>query len=107
MSAAASPQPMTDGQREGLESLGRSRTSEFRGVQRTQGLLLAADGVPNVEVAERCEVSRPTVLAWRAQFEAEGLVKFGQVAKGRGRKATIPAEKIAEMGDLTLPHTPD
>src|ERR1700704_6162941 len=107
MSVAASPLPMTDGQREVLESLVRSRTSEFRVVQRAQVLLLAADGVSNVEVAERCEVSRPTVLAWRAQFEAEGLVKFGQVAKGRGRKATIPAEKIAEIVDLTLHHKPD
>src|SRR4030088_2109353 len=107
MSVPASPLPMTDGQREVLESLVRSRTSEFRVVQRAQVLLLAADGVSNVEVAERCEVSRPTVLAWRAQFEAEGLVKFGQVAKGRGRKATIPAEKIAEIVELTLHHKPD
>src|SRR3979411_3394188 len=95
MGAAAAPLPMTDGQREVLESLVRSRTSEFRVVQRAQVLLLAADGVSNVEVAERCEVSRPTVLAWRAQFEAEGLVKFGQGAKGRGRKGTIPGGKIA------------
>src|SRR3977135_153264 len=106
MSAAASPLPMTDGQREVLESLVRSRTSEFRVVQRAQVLLLAADGVSNVEVAERCEVSRPTVLAWRAQFEAEGLVKFGQGAQGRGGKAPLPVEKIAQNVDLTLPPQP-
>src|SRR6202048_3866754 len=107
MSVAASPLPMTDGQREVLESLVRSRTSELRVVQRAPLLLLAADAVSNVEVAERCEVSRPTVLAWRAKFEAEGLVKFGQVAKGRGRKPTTPAKKIAEIFDLPLHHKPD
>src|SRR3982075_118168 len=107
MSVAASPLPMTDGQREGLESLVRSRTSEFRVVQRAQVLLLAADGVSNVEIAEASGASRPTVLAWRAQFARDGLTRFGQVAEGRGRKASIPEEKIAEIVDLTLHHKPD
>jgi transposase-like protein len=107
MVAAASPLSMTDGQREVLETLVRSRASEFRQVQRAQVLLLAADGVSNVEIAERCEVSRPTVLAWRKQFETNGLTKFGRVAKGRGRKVSIPAEKIAEIVELTLHHKPE
>ena len=98
---------MTDGQREVLESLVRSQTAEVRQVVRARALLLAADGVSNVEIAERCEVSRPTVLAWRRQFETDGLAKFGQVAKGRGRKATISDEKIAEIVELTLHHKPD
>src|SRR3982074_3838994 len=96
MSVAASPLPMTDGQREVRGGVVRSRTSEFRVVQRAQVLLLAADGVSNVEVAERCEVSRPTVLAWRAQFEAEGLVKFGHGAQSRGGKGAIPGGTSAE-----------
>jgi transposase len=98
---------MTDGQREVLESLVRSHTAEVRQVLRARVLMLAAEGVSNVEIAERCEVSRPTVLAWRKQFETVGLAKFGEVAKGRGRKATIPAEKIAEIVDLTLHHKPE
>jgi transposase len=98
---------MTDGQREVLETLVRSRTGEFRQVQRAQVLLLAADGVSNVEIAERCEVSRPTVLAWRAQFDADGLTRFGKVAKGRGRRPSIPEEKIADIVELTLHHKPE
>lgn len=98
---------MTDGQREVLETLVRSRTAQIRQAQRARVLLLAADGVSNVEIAERCEVSRPTVLAWRKQFETDGLTRFGQVAKGRGRKASIPAEKVAEIVELTLHHKPD
>lgn len=98
---------MTDGQREVLETLVRSQTAEVRQVVRARVLLLAAEGVSNVEIAERCEVSRPTVLAWRKQFESDGLTKFGRVAKGRGRKASIPDNKIAEIVELTLRHKPD
>ena len=98
---------MTDGQRGVLETLVRSHTAEVRQVLRARVLLLAAEGVSNVEIAERCGVSRPTVLAWRGQFEVEGLMRFGQVAKGRGRKASIPAEKVAEIVELTLHHKPE
>jgi transposase len=107
MSAAATPLPLTDGQREVLETLVRSRTSEHRLVQRAQVLLLAADGVSNVEIAEVVGVSRPTVLAWRDQFAVDGLTRFGQVGKGRGRKPSIPQEKITEVVELTLHHKPD
>jgi hypothetical protein len=41
-------------------------------------------------------VSRPSALAWRGQFEEDGLVGFGEVAKGRGRKPSISDEKVSE-----------
>jgi transposase len=107
MVAAASPLSMTDGQREVLEAIVRSHTIAVRLLRRAQVLLLAADGVSNVEIAERCDVSRPTVLAWRTRFESDGLTKLGEVAKGRGRKASIPAEKVAEIVELTLHHKPE
>jgi transposase len=107
MSRAAASLRLTEGQRDVLETLSRSRTSEQRLVQRALVLLRAADGVSNVEISEMSGVSRPTVLAWRAEFEAEGLSRFGEVAKGRGRKASIPKEKIAEIVELTLHHKPD
>jgi transposase len=107
MAAAASPLSMTDGQREVLETLVRSQKAQVRQVVRARVLLLAAQGVSNVEIAQRCDVSRPTVLAWRQQFKADGLTRFGQVAKGRGRKASIPAEKVAQIVELTLHHKPE
>jgi transposase len=97
---------MTDGQREVLETLLRSHTAPVRQVRRAQVLLMAAGGVSNVEIAERCGVSRPTVLAWRKQFEAEGLTRFGEVAKDRGVKPSIPEETIAEIVRLTTQTTP-
>jgi transposase len=107
MSRAAAPLAISDGQREVLESLASSRAAAYRLVQRAQVLLLAADGVSNSEISEVAGVSRPTVLAWRAQFEKDGLVGFGEVAKGRGPKPSISDEKVAEIVDLTLHSTPE
>jgi hypothetical protein len=58
--------------------------------------------VSNSEISDVVGISRPTVLAWRRQFEKDGLVGFGDVAQGRGRKPSISDEKVAEIVDLTL-----
>jgi transposase len=107
MSRAAAPLAISDGQREVLETLAGSRTAAYRVVQRARVLLLAADGVSNSEISEVVGVSRPTVLAWRGQFEKDGLIEFGEMAKGRGRKPSISDEKVAEIVDLTLHSKPE
>ena len=107
MSRAAAPLAVSDQQREILDTLVRSQTAEHRVVQRARLLLLAADGVSNSEISEVVGVSRPTVLAWRGQFEKDGLVGFGEVAEGRGRKPSISDEKVAEIVDLTLHSKPE
>ena len=70
-----------------------SRAAAHRVVRPARVLLSAADGVSNSEISEVAGVSRPTVLAWRAQFAEDGLAGFGEVAKGRGRKPSISDEK--------------
>ena len=107
MSRAAAPLVISDGQREVLESLVSSRVAAHRVVQRARVLLLAADGVSNSEIGEVIGASRPTVLAWRGQFEKEGLVGFGEVATGRSRKPLISDEKVTEIVDLTLRSKPE
>jgi transposase len=107
MSRAAASLAMSDQQREILETLSRSRSAAHRVVQRARVLLLAADGVSNSEISEVAGVSRPTVLAWRNQFNKEGLTGFGEVAKGRGPKPSISDEKIAEIVELTLHSKPE
>lgn len=107
MVAAAAALSITDGQREVLEALLRSQTAPVRQVRRAQVLLLAADGVSNTEIAERCDTTRATVLAWRKHFEVHGLVKFGEVAKGRGVKPSISQDTIAEIVRLTTQTRPE
>lgn len=98
--------PISPGQREALEVLARSGTAPFREVRRAQALLMAADGLPNVQIAAAVGVTAVTVRAWRTRFAEEGLAKFAQVREGRGRKPSIPAETVDEIVRVTLHETP-
>ena len=51
----------------------RSSTIRAGLAQRARIVLLAADGLPNVEIAERVGVSRPTVTSWRARYARSGI----------------------------------
>ena len=73
---------------------------------RAKALLMAADGEANTRIAEEVGVTPVTVRTWRKRFSEDGLAKLGQVREGRGRKATIPAEKIAQIVQLTLMTSP-
>src|SRR6185503_17200606 len=90
---------VSPGQREVLESVARSSLAPHREVVRARALMMAADGLANTAIARALSAS---VSGWRTRFAEEGLVKFAQVRQGRGRKKTIPQDKIDEIVDLTL-----
>ena len=69
--------------------------------------MLAADGVATLRIAAQVRVPPATVRAWRVRFAEEGLAKLGKVRAGRGRKSTIPQEKIDEIVHLTRHSTPE
>jgi transposase len=92
---------MSDGQREALQMLARSRTAPHRQVQRAEALLLAGEGIANTQIAQRVGVKAATARAWRTRFAEEGLAKLGSVRAGRGRKSSIPQDKIDEIVELT------
>src|SRR6266404_1016775 len=98
---------VSEGQREALEVIARSQTAPYRQVQRARVLLLAADGTANSRIAGQVGVTPATVRAWRSRFAQEGLAKLGKVRAGRGRKSTIPQQKIDEIVYLTRHSTPD
>ena len=81
--------------------LARSQTAPHRQVQRAEALLLAADGVANTRIAQQVGVKAATVRSWRSRFAEEGLAKLGKVRSGRGRKSSIPQDKIDEIVELT------
>lgn len=105
-SAAAARLDVSPAQREVLDRVARSGTAAHRDVARAKVLLDAADGVANVVIARRHEVTAVTVRSWRAAFEADGLARWGKVAKGRGKKSTISDEKVAEIAELTTKTRP-
>ena len=98
---AAAPLRVSGAQREVLDKVARSATAAHREVIRARVLLDAADGMANVTIAQRHEVTAVTVRSWRRAFESDGLSKWGKVEKGRGRKATISDEEVAEIVELT------
>jgi hypothetical protein len=64
---------LRDGDRGRLEGMTRTSTMRAGLVIRARIVLLAADGVPNTEIAERTGTSRPTVLKWRGRYTACGI----------------------------------
>ena len=97
---------MSEGQRETLERLMKSRTAPARVAQRAKVLVLAANGLANTHISARAGVAVSTVCAWRARFAQEGLAKFGEVRQGRGRRPSIPTEKVEAIVHATLHDTP-
>ena len=57
--------------------------------QRARIVLLAADGVGTNEIGERVGVSKPTVIAWKHRYAAEGLGGLDDRPKsGRPERST-------------------
>ncbi len=106
MRPASPPLQVTNEQCEVLERLSVSQTAAHREVQRARALLMARAGEANTRIAAELGVSPATVTAWRGRFAVEGLKGLGGVRPGRGRKPSIPDEKVAEIVRLTLSEKP-
>ena len=64
---------LTEEQKIELTRVARSRRSSVRLAQRAQIVLLAAEGLPNIDIAERLGVGRIQVGRWRQRFLESGL----------------------------------
>jgi len=98
---------LEEGQRDVLEVLARSTAAPHREVIRARALLLATEGLANTAIAAEVGVSASSIVAWRERFAAEGLAKFAQVRKGRGRRPEIPQARIDEIVRLTQESRPE
>jgi len=88
-----------------LERRARRRKTSRGDALRAEIVLLAADGMTNVAVAERLGVGRLTVATWRKRFAAHRLDGLADEARpGAPRK--IGDEKITEVVTATLETMP-
>src|ERR671919_1042325 len=94
MVAPAVALPVSSEQREVLERLSRSHTAPAREVRQARALLWAAAGVPNAEIARRCESTPKSVRRWRARFDVEGLASGGHIRPGRGPRAGVDTDPV-------------
>ncbi|QYB00755.1 IS630 family transposase [Rhodococcus sp. USK10] len=92
---------VSDEQRAELRRMAVSTTLPHRKVVQARALLWAGDGVANAEIARRCQVTPEAVRRWRSRFAEEGTSGVGTVAKGRGRKPSLPAGTVEEVLRLT------
>jgi transposase len=97
---------LTDEERMALEAMARSSSLPHRAVVQAKGLLLAAEGVGNNEIARRCDVMPNAVRRWRSKFAVDGVEGVGQIRPGRGRKPEVPDEVIEAIVHDTLHTTP-
>ena len=67
------PLSITDGERAELQRRMRAHTTPQRAAKRARVVLLAADGVPNRQIATLVGMNQHTVSHWRHRFEAERL----------------------------------
>jgi len=102
----APPLPVSIGQRDELTKMAGSRVLLHRVVVQATALLMAADGIANEQIARSCKVDSDTVRRWRARFVESGLAGVGVIAKGRGRRSSLPAGTVAEVLRLTQHERP-
>src|ERR1019366_6691194 len=100
------PLAVNDEQRWVLEKLLRSHTAPHRDVQRARVLLMAADGFASTRIAEEAQIAPAPVSGCGGRSAEVGLKEFSSVRPGRGRKRSIPREKVEEIVCLTLHETP-
>ncbi|MCA1698889.1 MAG: IS630 family transposase [Actinobacteria bacterium] len=89
-----------------LEKLASSRTAERRLVERAQIVLLAAEGWPASEIAERVGCVAETARRQRARFEREGLDGLYDRPKS-GRPLTHDQAARARLIALACTRPPD
>ena len=92
-------------QREELESFARSRSLPHALVLRAKVVLLAAQGLDNLEISEKVGLSRIAVGKWRRRYSSQGLPGIHDELRC-GRPRTIADEKIAQLVKKTLKNKP-
>jgi transposase len=103
----AAPLVVSPAERVELEQMAASTSLPYRLVVQASGLLLAADGESNAEIARACATTTGTVRRWRAKFEAGRVAAVGTIAPGRGRKPEIPQSIVDAIVADTLNTVPD
>jgi transposase len=102
--SVAAPLVLRDGDRSRLGALTRSSSVRTGLAQRARIVLLAADGLPNAEIARRTGTSRPTVVGWRARYDEGGIAALSdQPRSGRPPEIDEIAVVVATLADEGRP----
>ncbi len=102
--SVAAPLVLRKGDRPRLEGLVRSSSIRAGLAQRARIVLLASEGLPNAEIARRTGTSRPTVVDWRARYDAGGIgALHDQPRSGRPPEIDEIDVVVATLADAGRP----
>jgi transposase len=90
-------------QRQELMRLARSNTASVRVARRAQIVLLAAEGMDNLDIAQQVGVGRIQAGRWRERYAQGGLAAILQDRPRGGRPARIDAAEIVRLTTQTRP----
>jgi putative transposase len=88
-----------------LESLAASRSLPHALVMRARVILMAAEGIQNIDIASEVGMTRETVGKWRKRYSEYGIQGLHDELRP-GRPRTISDERIAELLNKTLETKP-
>jgi transposase len=86
-----------------LERWTRSTTAAVRLVIRARIVLLAAEGLENLEIAQRLGVGRVQVGRWRTRYAQDRLTGIEKNLPRSGRRKTIDEAQIVRLTTQTTP----
>ena len=102
MWSSAAPLQVSTNDRNTLEAWARAPGTPQGIALRSNIVLMAAEGMPNVQIADKLGTTRTTVLLWRDRFINGGSAALCEIGKGRGRKRVLSDKKIGQIIHDTL-----
>lgn len=93
-------------ERKALERLLARRSAHAGHVRRARVILLSAEGVPGLEIAERVGITKQHVSRIRARFVAGGVDGLAEQPKAGRKDHAVPAETVEKILQTTLSPPP-
>ena len=91
---------LREGDRERLAELARLPSVPSGLAKRARMVLLAADGMPNAQIARAAGVSRPTVIGWRDRYQQGGITALeDEPRSGRPPEISEADVVVATLAD--------
>jgi len=96
---------LTDEERAELTKLTRSKLTSVRLAQRARIVLLAAQGLQNLEIAEKLDVGRVQVARWRARYVESRLAGIERDLPRGAPPVKVNVTRLVELTTQTTPKT--
>ena len=93
-------------ERKALERLLARRSAHAGHVRRARVILLSAEGVPGLEIAERVGITKQHVSRIRARFVASGVDGLAEQPKAGRKDHAVPTETVEKIIQTTLSPPP-